>query len=490
MHSELADNRTHFTNNFKQPALRLLLSCACLFGLSQSVQAQGYVDGQQIFPSNSIFNTKIDNLPTDQEHTNAWLGRLFDGGHLRPDFGTNPYVYGIPWNNIRPNHPINYVQLDYPQESDTLSAPNMNSSTQSSNGYFPVDSNLDLIEGGTWDHGNHNDRHILNVCPAAHRLFELYWADCWDDGYHGFAGAIWDLNSNQMRRDGDTSADAAGLPVFPLLVRYDEAASGHINHCLRFTINATVNDEWWPASHYSGLSQQHEDIYPPMGIRIRLKRSFDISGFSPINQTILRCMQEYGMLLADNGDNLGVPGDVDPRWDDQDVIHLSYVAASNFEVVDDRVLQVAPNSFEASQTGGNGGIGIVPVDPVPIGGIHRISPVPVGGIHGIPPVPVGGIHRINPVPIGGGIRKVHPRPVGGIQEVPPVPVGGGGIGQVKPHPVGGIHEVPPVPVGGGGIGQVKPHPVGGIHEVSPVPVGGTDKVGPKPASVWKWPLGQ
>ena len=155
------------------------------------------------------------------------------------------------------------------------------------------------------------------------------------------------LRSDALRPSGWTSADAAGLPILPGLVRYDEVSAGSIAHALRFTASVTQRAFVWPARHFA--SSNTSQSVPPMGTRLRLKSSVDISGFSPANQVILRALQTYGMILADNGSNLFISGAPDSRWDDDDLGQLRQIVGSNLEVVDASSLQVDPDSGQAAQ---------------------------------------------------------------------------------------------------------------------------------------------
>ena len=210
-------------------------------------------------------------------------------------------------------------------------------------GPYPIPTDAP-IEGGPDSEG---DRHVLVVRRGACDLFETW--NSWptpDGSWYAGSGALFDLHSNALRPDGWTSADAAGLPILPGLVRYDEVAAGTINHALRFTVPQTRRAYVWPARHYA--SDLTGAQYPPMGQRFRLKASFDISGFSPANQVILRALKTYGMFLADNGSAWYLSGVPDPRWDDDDLHTLQTgVHGRDFEAVDESSLMIDPNSAAA-----------------------------------------------------------------------------------------------------------------------------------------------
>jgi hypothetical protein len=220
------------------------------------------------------------------------------------------------------------VEFYYPDESDDSP--------------YPIPPHP-LIEGDP-DSG---DRHILILDRDNCILYELF--DAWyEDGWHAGSGAIFNIYSNNLRPEGWTSADAAGLPILPGLVRYDEVNAGEIKHAIRFTVAQTRRAYVWPARHFA--SYQNGSQYPPMGQRFRLKAGYDISGFSPEVQVILRALKKYGMILADNGANWFISGTPDPRWDnDMLVPELHQVLGSAFEAVDVSSLMLNPDSGQVKQ---------------------------------------------------------------------------------------------------------------------------------------------
>lgn len=285
------------------------------------------IEGCLIFPANNIWNTRIDNLPLDP-NSDAYINSIGKNTVVHPDFGTvwEGAPIGIPYNIVSASQPLAQITFEYASESDP--------------GPFPIPDNP-LIEGGPSSTG---DRHILIIEKDNCVLYEIYNAYPLQNGsWEAGSGAIFDLKSNLLRPDTWTSADAAGLPIFPGLVRYDEVNSGKIAHALRFTANNTRKQHIWPARHdASSLSNQN---IPPMGQRFRLKSSFDISGFSPQVQVILTALKEYGMFLADNGSNWYMSGVPDPRWDDDMLVNeLKRVKGSDFEAVMESQLMVDPNS--------------------------------------------------------------------------------------------------------------------------------------------------
>ena len=288
--------------------------------------------GAPMFPANNIWNARIDTLPLDQ-NSQAYVNSIGTGSGVKADFGAGLWdggPIGIPYVTVPGSQPRVAVTFDYDDESDP--------------GPYPVPTNAP-IEGGP---GSSGDRHVLVVDTGACTLYELYYAwpqagGSWQAG----SGAVYDLRSNALRPAGWTSADAAGLPILPGLVRYDEVASGVVNHAIRFTAPATRRAYIWPARHYASSSTNA--ALPPMGQRFRLKASFNIAGFSATNQVILSALKTYGMFLADNGSAWYISGAPDERWNNDDLRRLlTGVHGSDFEAVDESALMVDPNSGQAA----------------------------------------------------------------------------------------------------------------------------------------------
>ena len=274
--------------------------------------------GKQLFPSDNPWNQDISTMPVDSNSANLISGIGLNTG-LHPDFGTvfNGVPNGIPYVVVSGNQPL--VSITYTAFGN-----------QSDPGPYPVPPAAP-IEGGSNSTG---DRHVLVIDRDNWKLYELYRAFPLNGGvaWNADCGAIFDLNSNALRPAGWTSADAAGLPIFPGLVRYDEVfEQGEIKHALRFTVRFTRRAYVYPARHFA--SSNTSPNLPPMGMRVRLKASFDISGFSPRMQVILRALKKYGLILADNGSNWYISGAPDPRWNDSELATLSMVKGSDFEVV-------------------------------------------------------------------------------------------------------------------------------------------------------------
>ena len=273
--------------------------------------------GKQLFPPDSPWNQDISNAPIDPN--SARLIASIGDGQLHPDFGTvwAGAPNGIPYivvGSSQPLVPINFTA--YGNESDP--------------GPYPIPPNAP-IEGGANSNG---DRHVIVIDRDRWKLFEMFSSAPTIRGtaWNAKSGAVFDLNSNTVRPEGWTSADAAGLPIFPGLVRYDEVfEQREIRHALRFTVAHTRKAYVYPARHYASYSD--DPSLPPMGMRVRLKASYDISRFSAANQVILRALKRYGMFVADNGPNWFLSGAPDPRWSDDDLGLLKIVTGSSFEVV-------------------------------------------------------------------------------------------------------------------------------------------------------------
>ena len=270
-----------------------------------------------MFPATNAWNQRVDTLPV-ASGSSATVSSIGANGHLHPDFGSGLWdgsPIGIPITVVGAATPRSSVSFDYADESDP--------------GPYPIPANVQ-IEGGS-------DAHAILVDRDACRLYELYALERTARGWHAGSGAIWSLASNQLRPAGWTSADAAGLPILPGLARYDEVASGRIDHALRFTVSRTRRAYVWPARHFA--SSLTDSSLPPMGMRLRLKAGYKISGFPPQARVVLRALKQYGMIVADNGSSWFISGAPDPRWSNDDLHALGRVPGSAFEVVDTRSLR-------------------------------------------------------------------------------------------------------------------------------------------------------
>jgi hypothetical protein len=277
-----------------------------------------------IFPPNNFWNTPIDTLPTHPQSA-SWTTSIGLSESFHMDFGSGEWdggAIGIPYNLVAGTTVSKYeARFYYPDESDA--------------GPYPLSDNPNREWG--------SDHHILTIDTDTCYLYEIYDASFENGQWSGGSGAIWDLNSNALRPDTWTSADAAGLPILPGLVRYDEILSGEIKHALRFTAEETAG-YIWPARHQTSDPQ---DGIPPMGARFRLKADYDISGFPLEMQILLQAMKTYGIVLADNGSNWYVSGAPDERWDN-DMLHLLDVLNGNdFEAVDTSLMMMDVDSGEA-----------------------------------------------------------------------------------------------------------------------------------------------
>lgn len=277
-----------------------------------------------VFPANNVWHADVSGLPVHPRN-DAWLDAM--GGplvRLHPDFGpSGGQPYGIPYIVVPGSHQKVAVDFYYPDESDP--------------GPYPFGPDTPTEDG--------SDRHALMVDRDACVLYELYDAEYIPGGSVAGSGAIFDLRSNALRPAGWTSADAAGLPIFAGLIRRDEVEAGVIDHAIRVTAEHTDQRYIWPARHQAG--EADDPNLPPMGARFRLKATFDISGFLPETQVILRAMKRYGLMLADNGSNWFFGGASEHGWTNEVLDELKSVPAGAFQTVDTSSLMVHPGSGEA-----------------------------------------------------------------------------------------------------------------------------------------------
>jgi hypothetical protein len=284
-----------------------------------------------VLPADSIWNRNISALPT-HALSDAYIQNIGLTDNVHADFGSGLWEgepIGIPFVTVpgsQPFVPINFTA--YGNQSDP--------------GPYPFPTNAP-IEGGPNSTG---DRHVLVIDQGNCTLYETFSSYPQPDGsWDAGSGAVFNLNSNALRHAGWTSADAAGLPIYPGLVRYDEVASGVIRHALRFTVPTTQQAYFWPARHEAGDTT--DPTFPPMGLRVRLKASVNISGYDPQIRVILQAMKDYGMFVADNGSPWYISGAPDERWDN-DLLHtIDPLQGSDFEVVDESSLMIDPNSGQS-----------------------------------------------------------------------------------------------------------------------------------------------
>jgi hypothetical protein len=303
-----------------------------LLAVSSAVAQSPTIGNCPVLPPDNIWNTPVDQFPVSASSA-AWVATIGATKTVHADFGSGLYdgaPIGIPYIAVAGTQVKYAASFDYADESDP--------------GPYAIPLNAP-IEGGSQSTG---DRHALAIDTDNCILYELYAAYPQAASWIAGSGAIFNLLSNALRPSGWTSTDAAGLPVFPGLVRYDEIAAGEIRHAIRFTVPQTQRAFIWPARHYASSLTGAQ--YPPMGARFRLRAGFDISGFSAANQVILRALKKYGMMLADNGSAWFLSGAPDARWNNDDLHNLGLLKGSDFEAVDVSSLMVDPNSGQAKQS--------------------------------------------------------------------------------------------------------------------------------------------
>jgi hypothetical protein len=284
-----------------------------------------------LFPANNVWNTKITRLPVHAKSRTYMAAMHSSSRNLHPDYGPaggGQQPYGIPWQVVNQNQPLFHVGFQYASESNRARYP-LSASTP--------------IEGGS-------DRHAIMVHPSTCKLYELFNTHEAGNESTAGSGAIWTLTSNALRKAGWTSADAAGLPILPGLVNYDEVVSGAMNHAIRVTADCTSQAYVWPARHQAG---QAKSSCPPMGTRFRLRASFTLPSAkcAASCQTVLKTMKTYGLILADNGSDWFFTGTSDARWTGTQVEQLKQIPAKQFLVVDESCLQVSADSGQAYQPG-------------------------------------------------------------------------------------------------------------------------------------------
>jgi len=294
----------------------LLAACALVVGGS-SAQALRLPAAPRcpVFPKTNPWNQRVDTLPVAGNSAEI-ISSIGAGTGLHADFGSGLWAgapIGIPITVVGRRQAKSRVSFEYADESDR--------------GRYPIPRNV-KIEGGRSSTG---DRHALIVDRNACRLYELYALYPKSHGWRAGSGAIWNLRSNRLRPAGWTSADAAGLPILPGLARYDEVRRGVIDHALRFTVQRTRRAYVFPARHFASGSS--DPSLPPMGLRVRLKASFDVGGYPRQARIVLVALKRYGMLVADNGSSWYITGAPDPHWSNDQLHTLGRVKGSDFEVV-------------------------------------------------------------------------------------------------------------------------------------------------------------
>lgn len=282
------------------------------------------------FPADNWWHADIRDLPV-HARSREWLARMSTDRDLHPDFGPSYDAgpdYGIPITVVGPKHRTVRVRFDYASESDKVRYP-LGGDTR--------------IEGGR---GSSGDKHAIVVDRRACRLYETWNTRIRQGRWIAGSGAVWSLRSNDLRPDGWTSADAAGLPILPGLLRWNEVKAGKVDHAIRFTTDVTSRHHLWPARHHAGSEGSLR--YPPMGARFRLRPGFSAEGFSAHMREVIRAMKTYGLVLADNGSPWYFQGEQNKAWPASLVEELKEIPASAFVAVDTASLQVSPDSAEVA----------------------------------------------------------------------------------------------------------------------------------------------
>jgi hypothetical protein len=278
------------------------------------------IAGCPVFPANNPWNQRVDTLPVAANSAQL-ISSIGLGSPVHADFGSGLYdgsQIGIPYVVLHGKKiPKSRVTFDYADESDK--------------GPYPIPRNVP-IEGQP--HPDDGDRHALILDRDSCKLYEQYALHRTASGWAAGSGAIWNLRSNKLRPAGWTSADAAGLPILPGLARWADAATGSINHALRFTASRTRSTYIYPARHEA--SNSNDPSLPPMGLRVRLKASFNIGKFPPQARIVLTALKRYGMILADNGSPWFISGAPSPHWSNDQLHTLGQVTGADFEVVQAR----------------------------------------------------------------------------------------------------------------------------------------------------------
>ena len=282
------------------------------------------------FPRDNWWHADVRDLPV-HPRSRAWLSHMSTGVDLHPDFGPSfgdGPGYGIPITVVKPGHRKVRVRFDYADESDRVRYP------------FGPDTR---IEGGR---GSEGDKHAIVVDRGSCRLYETWNTRVRDGRWVAGSGAVWSLRSHRLRQDCWTSADAAGLPILPGLLRWNEVRAGKVDHAIRFTTDVTSRHHLWPARHDAG--SRDSLAYPPMGARFRMKAGFSTRGFSAYAVAVITAMKRYGLVLADNGSPWYFQGEQHARWPASLVEELKTIPASAFVAVDTSSLKVSDDSGQVA----------------------------------------------------------------------------------------------------------------------------------------------
>jgi hypothetical protein len=306
----------------------LVVTGSAYAGPSTSRSSERPVSGTTCatFPADNYWHADIRTLPV-HPRSREWLSHMSTGVDLHPDFGPSfgdGPNYGIPITVVRHSHRRVHVRFDYASESDRVRYP-LGKDTR--------------IEGGRRSDG---DRHAIVVDRGVCKLFETFSTRERGGKWYAGSGAVWSLKSDRLRPDGWTSADAAGLPILPGLLRWNEVRARDIDHAIRFTTDVTSTHHIWPARHEAGSKRSRD--YPPMGARFRLRASYHPSGFGPRAMAVVKAMKKYGLVLADNGSPWFFQGEQNAKWPDALVEQLKRIPARQFVAVDTSSLKVSKNS--------------------------------------------------------------------------------------------------------------------------------------------------
>jgi hypothetical protein len=278
------------------------------------------------FPADNWWHADIRALPIDPR-SRQWLSHMSTGVDLHPDFGPSfgdGPDYGIPITVVKHSHHRVRVHFQYASESDQVRYP-LGRDTR--------------IEGGRHSSG---DRHAIVVDKGACRLYETFATHKHGGKWYAGSGAVWSLSSDRLRPNGWTSADAAGLPILPGLLRWNEVKTRHIDHAIRFTTDITSTHHLWPARHDAGSRRSRD--YPPMGARFRLRASYHPRGFGPKAMAVVKAMKKYGLVLADNGSPWFFQGEQNAKWPNSLIEQLKRIPARRFVAVDTSSLKVSNHS--------------------------------------------------------------------------------------------------------------------------------------------------
>jgi hypothetical protein len=303
---------------------RVILAAALAAGLAAVLQTGSSAQALRlpaarhcpVFPANNPWNQRVDKLPVSADSARL-ISSIGLNAPVHADFGSGKWdggPIGIPFDVVSKKTARHQVSFEYADESNRVR--------------YPIPTHVH-IEGGPHASG---DRHAILVDKSSCRLYELYDLRHTGHGWTAGSGAVWSLRSNHLRPAGWTSADAAGLPIFPGLARWDEAKRGVIDHALRFTAAETRRAYVYPARHYA--SSSNDPALPPMGLRVRLKASVDVASFPKQARVVLVALQRYGMILADNGSPWYISGAPSPHWSNDALHTLGRLTGADFEVVD------------------------------------------------------------------------------------------------------------------------------------------------------------